>query len=86
MKNVLDYDEIYAEDDAWEMMDENQGFNEFVGKCITHFVHFVVPRRDQGRDIQQDYEIPENIDVDCQSRIMLTRENGNKIRISFWTW
>ena len=86
MKNVLGYDEIYAEDDIWEVMNENAEFNEFVGKCITHFAHFVVPRRDQEHDIQQDYEIPESIDANCEELIMLTREKGNKIRISFWSW
>lgn len=86
MKNVLGFDKIYAEDDVWELMDESEEFNAFVGKCITHFAHFVVPRRDQTVEICQDYMIPESIDCTIECCIMLTRELNNNVRIEFWTW
>ena len=87
MKKVsYDYD-IYAQDDLWEYMDTNQKFNDFIGQCITHFIHFVIPRRDQTLEIQQDYPVPLDIDDVGGDLVMLTRKDrSNTIIVEFWRW
>lgn len=77
--------DIYAEDDVFETIEENENFREFVGKCVSHFVHFVIPRRDQSKEIVQDYEIPESADI-LDLTLRLIRETDNKILMSFVTW
>lgn len=82
-KEILDLN-LVAEDDLWEYMDTDAEFNDFIGKCITHFIHFVIPRRDQSREIFQDYEIPDKIDSVAESTVRLTRkDSSNQIYISF---
>lgn len=83
--NGYDMD-IRAEDDVFETIEENENFREFVGKCVSHFVHFVIPRRDQSKEIVQDYEIPESVPDILDTRIMLTRETNNRIIVSFMKW
>lgn len=78
--------DIYAEDDVFETIEENENFREFVGKCVSHFVHFVIPRRDQSKEISQDYPIPESVPDILDTRILLTRGIDNKILMSFVTW
>ena len=74
-----------AETDLWEYMNSNKKFNDFVGQCITHFEHFVIPRRDQTQEIAQDYPVPTDIDDVGGDRILLTRKNsGNVIFIDWW--
>lgn len=86
MRKVLPGGEkIVAEPYLWEAMDTNPKFNDFVGQCITHFVHFVVPRRDQTQEIAQDYPVPIDIEDVGGNRILLTRkDNGNVIFIDWW--
>lgn len=86
MKLMGNETDIYAEDDLFEDLEENQGFNEFIGKCLSHFIHFVVPRRDQDSDIAQEYEIPESVDNIPVPSVILTRETGNKVTISYSRW
>jgi len=74
-----------AEYDLFSYMEDNPAFNAFVGQCITHFVHFVVPRRDQTQEIAQDYPVPITIENVGGDRIMLTRkDNGNVIFVDWW--
>lgn len=76
---------VVAEDYLFEVMEENRKFNEFVGQCISHFVHFVIPRRDQSFEITQDYPVPLEIEDVGGNRIALTRkDNGNMIFVEFW--
>lgn len=85
MNTVFDGIRIIAEDDLWEYMDTNSRFNSFVGQCLTHFMHFVVPRRDQSIEICQDYPVPLDIEDVGGDRILLTRKDGgNVIFIDFW--
>ena len=85
MKVMPSGEKIVAEFDLFEYMNENQKFNAFVGQCITHFVHFVVPRRDQTQEIAQDYPVPIGIEDVGGNRILLTRkDNGNVIFIDWW--
>lgn len=85
MNNVPGFERVVAEDYMWEVMNENQKFNDFVGQCITHFVHFVVPRRDQTQEIVQDYPVPIDIEDVGGDRIMLMRkDSGNVIFIDWW--
>ena len=86
MRKVLSGgDKIVAESYLWEVMNENKKFNDFVGQCVTHFVHFVVPRRDQTHEIAQDYPVPIDIEDVGGDRILLTRkDNGNVIFIDWW--
>lgn len=77
---------VVAEDDIWETIDEDQSFNEFIGKCVSHFVHFVIPRRDQSNEIEQDYPIPENIEIVSSSLVSLRRTLDNQIVVSFSHW
>ena len=85
MKTLPTGEKIVAEYDLFEYMDENDMFNEFIGKCISHFVHFVIPRRDQTREITQDYMVPINIEDVGGGRILLTRkDSSNVIFIEFW--
>ena len=77
---------VEAEDDVWEWIDESAEFNEFIGKCLSHFVHFVIPRRDQTVEIEQDYQISDDIEISSSSSVLLHRDLENKIAISFITW
>lgn len=74
-----------AEDDVWELINNDREFNRFIGQCVTHFMRFVVPRRDQTQIIEQDYRIPDSIDtIECS--VMLKRELDNRIFIRFCNW
>lgn len=85
MKQLIGVSNVIAEDYLWEVMEENRQFNDFVGQCVTHFVHFVVPRRDQTQEIAQDYPVPIDIEDVGGNRILLTRkDNGNVIFIDYW--
>lgn len=85
MKKV-DYEmSVFAEDDLFDYIENYEDFRDFIGKCVTHFIHFVVPRRDQTNEIQQVYEIPESIEI-LESSVLLRREKGNKILLSFTEW
>lgn len=75
-----------AEEDVWEFIDCDPVFNEFVGKCVTHFEHFVIPRRDQEREIEQDYHIPDGTTISSSSEILLRWKKGEGISISFMRW
>ena len=85
MEQFIGINRVVAEDYLWEIMEENQQFNDFIGQCVTHFVHFVVPRRDQTQEIAQDYPVPIDIEDVGGNRILLTRkDNGNVIFIDWW--
>ena len=85
MEKLIGVSRFIAEDFLWEVMDTNPKFNAFIGQCITHFVHFVVPRRDQTQEIAQDYPVPIDIENVGGDRIMLTRkDNGNVIFVDWW--
>lgn len=85
MERLIGVNSVVAEDNLWEVINENAKFNEFVGQCITHFVHFVVPRRDQTQEIAQDYAVPVDIEDIGGDRILLTRkDNGNVIFVDWW--
>lgn len=85
MKGLIGVNKVIAEDYLWDIMDENKVFNKFVGDCITHFVRFVVPRRDQTKEIAQDYAVPLSIDDVGGDRLLLVRkDNSNEIFIDFW--
>ena len=85
MKVMPSGERIVAEYDLFNYMEENQKFNDFVGKCISHFSHFVVPRRDQTQEISQDYAVPTDIEDVGGNMILLTRkDNGNVIFIDWW--
>lgn len=74
-----------AEYDLFNYMEDNPAFNAFVGQCITHFIHFVVPRRDQTQEIVQDYPVPITIENVGGDRILLTRkDSGNVIYVDWW--
>ena len=80
-------DNIIVSKDILEYMNSDKRFNEFMGQCITHFVHFVIPRRDQTKEICQDYPIPADIEEIGGDMVMLTRKDrANKIFIEFWRW
>ena len=86
MNTVIGGVRVIAEDYLFEVMDENQRFNGFIGQCVSHFAHFVVPRRDQTREIAQDYFVPVDIDDVGGNRILLERKDGgNIIYICFWS-
>ena len=78
--------EYRAEDDVWEIINKNPEFNTFIGKCVTHFEHFVIPRRDQEHEIAQDYQIPDEIDVGLETSVMLRWNRGAGITIEFCNW
>ena len=85
MEELIGASRVIAEDYLWDVMEENQAFNDFVGQCITHFIHFVVPRRDQTQEIAQDYPVPITIESVGGNRIMLTRkDSGNVIFVDWW--
>ena len=85
MEKLIGVSRVIVEDYLWEIMDENPKFNDFIGQCITHFVHFVVPRRDQTQEIVQDYPVPIDIEDVGGDRIMLMRKDGgNVIFIDYW--
>ena len=85
MEKIIGVSRVVAEDFLWEVIDENPKFNAFIGQCITHFVHFVVSRRDQTQEIAQDYFVPTDIEDVGGDRILLTRkDNGNVIFIDWW--
>lgn len=85
MKTMPGGERIVAGYGLFEYMETNQKFNSFIGQCITHFVHFVVPRRDQTQEITQDYPVPTDIEDVGGDRVLLTRkDNGNVIFIDWW--
>jgi len=85
MKVMPTEERFIAEYDLFNYMEENQEFNAFVGQCITNFIHFVVPRRDQTQEIVQDYPVPITIENAGGDRILLTRkDNGNVIYVDWW--
>ena len=85
MERLIGVNNVIAEEYLWDVMDENPQFNEFIGQCVTHFVYFVVPRRDQTQEIAQDYPVPIDIDDVGGDRILLTRkDSGNVIFIDWW--
>ncbi len=78
---------VVAEDDIWEAMDGIEPFNNFIGQCVTHFAHFVIPRRDQTQEISEIYDIPKGIDGVLSSTVELTRKDSeNTIYISYYDW
>ena len=85
MKKLKINGEIWTNDDLFFDIEENLGFREHVGKCLTHFLHFVVPRRDNDYDIEQDYSIPDDFGL-IESSLLIRRERGNKIFISYTRW
>lgn len=87
MKRVNFDGKIFANDDVWELMDTNQRFNDFIGQCITHFIHFVIPRRDQTKEITEYYPIPKGIEGTWSDTIEMVREdNQNNIYIYYYLW
>ena len=85
MERLIGVNRVVAEEYLWEVMNQNPEFDAFVGQCITHFIHFVVPRRDQTQEIAQDYPVPITIEDVGGDRIMLTRkDNGNVIFVDWW--
>ena len=72
MKNVLGYDRIIAKKDIWEYIDKSEDFNDFVGKCVTHFVYFVALSR-------EFYGIPERLRIDDKRVVVLTRKDDNSV-------
>lgn len=76
---------LLAEDDIWELINNDENFKDFIGQCVTHFTSFVVPRRDQTKDIEQDYEIPDSVDT-IENSVLLRRDTKNRIYISFVNW
>ena len=74
-----------AEEDVWELINNDPEFNKFIGQCVTHFTSFVIPRRDQTKVIEQDYQIPDSVDT-IETSVLLRREKGNKIFIEFCNW
>ena len=78
--------EYRAEEDIWEFINNDSVFNDFVGKCVTHFEHFVIPRRDQEHEIEQDYHIPDGTTISSSSEILLRWKKGEGISISFMRW
>lgn len=86
MNGVIDGYRIIADDDLWEFINENKEFKEFVGQCVSHFVHFVIPRRDQTIEMEQDYPIPERIDISSSSLVSIKRNTHNELFVSFVTW
>ena len=81
--NKLPFDgEFLADDDVFEDMENIPEFNDHVGKCASHFIHFVVPRRDQRSIIEQMYEIPDKFGI-IEPSLTLTRHAGNKIFIKY---
>lgn len=85
MEKLIGASRVIVEAFLWEVMDTNPKFNAFIGQCITHFVHFVVPRRDQTQEIAQDYFVSTDIEDVGGDRILLTRkDNGNVIFIDWW--
>lgn len=78
---------ILPDEDVAELINNDKQFKIFITKCIEHFTRFVIPRRDQDKEIAQDYEIPESVDHILDAAVMLTRKDRtNKIYISFWNW
>ena len=85
MEKLIGVSRVIAEKFLWEVMDTNPKFNAFIGQCITHFVHFVVPRRDQTQEIAQDYFVPTDIEDVGGDMILLTRKDSeNVIFIDYW--
>lgn len=85
MNSISGFDRVIAQNDLWDYMEQNQAFNDFIGQCLTHFVHFVVPRRDQTQEIIQDYPVPISIEDVGGDRILLTRKDkGNVIFVDWW--
>ena len=73
-----------AEDDIWEIINNDKRFNDFVGKALTHFMHFVVPRRDQTAVIKELYQIPEEfVDLPALSVEIERVPESNEIMIRF---
>ena len=86
MTRLIDDYKVIADDDLWEFVDENKEFKEFIGQCVSHFVHFVIPRRDQTLEIEQDYPIPDRIDISSSSSVSIRRNTKNELFVSFITW
>lgn len=86
MKRILFSSRTVAEDDVFELIEKDEDFKEFVGKVLTHFEHFVLPIRDQSYDIEQDYQIPERVDIATESMILVRWTRDNTITISFARW
>ena len=87
MLEKLNGHEIVAEDDIWEDINSMPAFNEFIGKCVTHFAHFVIPVRDQTHEISELYNTPNEIDGLLSDSVELTRKDGrNIIHISYKYW
>ena len=73
-----------AEDILWDYINEDKDFNEFVGKCVTHFNEFVYPNRNHHKIIRQDYIIPERIECIMGDRIWITKSpEKDKVYIDF---
>ena len=74
--------EFWADDDLFDDMENIPELNDHVGKCVTHFIHFVIPRRDQTMDIEQTYEIPDRFGI-IEPSLTIRRETGNRIFIKY---
>ena len=78
---------ICLDEDVLELANRDEVFRNFLRQCTDHFLHFVIPRRNQDNEIAQDYPIPESVDHILDAAIMLTRKDkNNMIYISFWNW
>lgn len=84
-REMIGVDKVVADEYMWECIDGNKAFNDYVGRCLTHFVHFVVPVRNQEHEIAQDYPIPTDIeDVGGDVLLFTRKDNRNEIFIEFW--
>jgi hypothetical protein len=86
MNTEYDGFHIVADDDLWEFVDEDPIFKEFIGQCISHFVHFVLPIRNQTFEMNETYPIPDRVDISSSSEVNIHRDLDNTLFISFMTW
>lgn len=71
-----------AGNEILDLINSDPTFNAFIGQCMIHFMRFVVPRRDQTRIIEQDYQIPDNVSTN-ETAVLFKRKAGNRIFIEF---
>lgn len=74
-----------AEDDVWEMIDKSKEFNAFIGMCLSDFMARIISNDTLNEILEQDYEIPEEIET-IESSILLRKLPNKKINIQFCRW
>ena len=80
----LPFNNMFATDDVFEILDKNYEFKDFIGRCISHFLNIALPDSIPGRYFERMYDVPMDIpDVYSSVIYFIKPSYEEKIYITF---